>query len=240
MFKDFLYKLKKDWQTITIYPITDLAIHPNVNYDLYWKTKRSSGPGLSAWQKERADLIAKLVEPEVKILDLGCGDGYLAKYLQDSNDGLTVIGADVSVDAVAAASQLGLETRLVDLNNATDIEQLPAVDYIMALELIEHLPCPEELLQKLKKKAAKGFILSFPNSGYYQHRLRLLFGRFPLQWVVHPGEHLRFWTVRDCIWWVNSQGANLDKLVIYQGLPGLKKIMPSLFGQSIIIKVFFS
>ena len=80
-------------------------------------------------------------------------------------------------------------------------------------------------------------IFSFPNSGYYAHRLRFLFGRFPLQWVVHPGEHLRFWTVKDVNSWVNALKMNFIKLIVYEGVPVLNKIWPSMFGQGIIIVI---
>ena len=53
----------------------------------------------------------------------------------------------------------------------------------------------------------------------------------------HPGEHLRFWTLKDAKLWVKQLGCKLNKIVVYQGLPGLNKLFPNLFGQGILIKI---
>jgi hypothetical protein len=89
----------------------------------------------------------------------------------------------------------------------------------------------------MSKKAKESMIFSFPNTGYYAHRLRLLFGRFPMQWVTHPGEHLRFWTVKDVEWWLKSMNYNLIDMKLYKGLKLFNKIMPKLFSQGIVINV---
>ncbi|NCF75234.1 MAG: methyltransferase domain-containing protein [Xanthomonadaceae bacterium] len=117
------------------------------------------------------------------------------------------------------------------------LNYLDEVDYILELEVIEHLPNIEEFVSKIKNKARKSLIFSIPNRGYYSHRMRLLSGRFPLQWINNPSEHLRFWTVKDIKWWVNFMGLNSNKIIIYEGLPILNKIFPNLFGQGIIIKI---
>ena len=40
------------------------------------------------------------------------------------------------------------------------------------------------------------------------HRLRYMLGRFPLQWIVNPNEHIRFWTLKDLIWWLDYLNIN--------------------------------
>jgi 2-polyprenyl-3-methyl-5-hydroxy-6-metoxy-1,4-benzoquinol methylase len=125
----------------------------------------------------------------------------------------------------------------MDISKLYNLSSLPEVDYILGLEIIEHMPNTEEFIFKIQNKSKKGLIFSFPNTGYYSHRLRLLFGRFPLQWIVRPGEHLRFWTVKDVKWWVKNLGFNLEKLIFYEGVPILNKVFPNLFSQGIIIKI---
>jgi hypothetical protein len=44
-------------------------------------------------------------------------------------------------------------------------------------------------------------------------------------------------TATDVKWWVKNMGLQLDEIKLYQGLPGLNKILPKLFGQGIIIKI---
>ena len=73
-----------------------------------------------------------------------------------------------------------------------------------------------------------------PITGVFADRLRLLFGRFPLQWVVTPGEHLRYWTRADFGWWAEQMGFRLVRAVPYEGTPWLKDVWPSLFAAAFV------
>lgn len=235
-FKKFFYILKQDILSLTKYPIKELANY-SVNYDYYWSKKRqTSEPVLSTWQKRRMGYVLKMIEPGSTVLDLGCGDGAVLKFLADKMN-VTGIGVDVSEEILSRTQVLGIKTIKMDIAKLNELDSLPEVDYITGFEIIEHLPNPEEFIFIIKNKARKALIFSVPNTGYYSHRLRLLFGRFPLQWVSHPGEHLRFWTVKDMKWWVEALGFKLDQLVIYGDLSFLKDIFPKLFGRGIIIKI---
>jgi methionine biosynthesis protein MetW len=238
MTKNFLYKIKEDIKSFFMYPEIDLKSNHKVDYGLYWSKRRDgkTKATLSSWQKQRADYISEMIDGGSVVMDLGCGDGSLLKYLIEKKS-VSGVGVDIDDTSLKTAQGQNIDTIKMNLSNLDKVGTLPEVDYILGLEIIEHLPNTEEFVHSIKDKAKKGLIFSFPNTGYYAHRLRLLFGRFPLQWVVHPGEHLRFWTVKDVKWWVNNLGFKLDKMVIYEGVPFLKKIIPSIFGQGIIIKI---
>ncbi|NQU99836.1 MAG: methyltransferase domain-containing protein [Parcubacteria group bacterium] len=238
MIVKFLSKLKEDLGRLFIYPKTHYYKDRSVDYESYWRKRRgsSSGSVLSSWQKQRADKVLDLIEQGSVVLDVGCGDGAVLNYLKKKAD-INGVGVDFSESELQKARDFGVKTIKMDINDFTKLDELPEVDYITGFEIIEHMSNSESFLYHISKKARKGLIFSVPNTGYYAHRLRLLFGRFPLQWVVHPGEHLRFWTVRDIRFWVKSVGFNLDKLLMYQGLPLLNKLLPSLFAQGIIIKI---
>lgn len=223
--------------SLTKYPDYNLNNGVKVDYDKYWQKRcQSEEQVLSNWQKQRSDLVLKMIEQNSKILDFGCGDGSVLKYLKD-NANISGIGVDISDDALSKAKKNGLEVIKMDITNLNNLNNLPEVDYILGFEIIEHMPNPEEFIDKIKNKARQALIFSVPNSGYYIQRLRLLFGRFPQQWISHPGEHLRFWTVKDIKWWVKAIGFKLDKIVLYEGLPIFKNIFPKLFCRGIIIKM---
>jgi methionine biosynthesis protein MetW len=237
MLKQFLYKLKEDLKSLGKYPDVRLSDGFRVDYDKYWRKRRKGDIAvLSSWQRQRADHILRMIEEGSRVMDIGCGDGALLKYLIDKG-GITGIGVDMSQPILEQTKALGIETHLIDLRDERSLTNLPEVDYILGLEILEHMPESEVLIMNLKLKARKGMIFSFPNTGYYLHRIRLLSGKFPLQWIVHPGEHLRYWTVSDVKWWIKSLGFVLDRTILYEGLPLLNKIFPSLFGQGIIIKI---
>jgi methionine biosynthesis protein MetW len=217
------------------YPKMDLS---ETNYDKYWEDKRSSSMGTAnSYQIKRASLIEKRIETGSSVLDLGCGDGavlfQLMKFIK-----IDAIGADISEKALKYLQSKGIKTIKCDLNNADEIDSLPEVEYILLLEVLEHMQNPEKFLLRIQKKARKGLFISFPNTGYITYRLRLLFGRFPVQWRVHPGEHLRFWTYKDLKWWLKEMELhNQTDVCVYEGVPFLNKIMPGLFGAAFILQI---
>ncbi|MFN8378731.1 MAG: methionine biosynthesis protein MetW [Anaerolineae bacterium] len=228
----------RTFRRLFIYPAT--ARVGVVDYDDYWDKKAQSGMGiLSPWRLKRAQVFAGIVESGDRVLDLGVGDGALLDYLirERQIDGY---GLDVSQKAVDFCVAHGLNVRLSDINQPIGEvirEQFGSdtvFEYVVMSEIIEHLPDPEALLLALRPFARKGLIVSIPNTGYHQHRLRLLFGKFPLQWVVTPGEHLRYWTLADFRWWARHLGFQVAAVFPYEGTPGLRRVWPSLFAAAFV------
>jgi methionine biosynthesis protein MetW len=205
-----------------------------VDYDSYWQNKAPGGMGgLSPWRLRRAQAFASVVGRGDRVLDLGVGDGALLRYLVERR-GVDGYGLDVSPKAVEFCRDQGLNVDLADIRAPiADFIHQP-FDYIILSEIIEHLPDPEQLLDSLRPYVRKALIVSIPNTGFYQHRLRLLLGKFPLQWVVTPGEHLRFWTRSDFYWWAQQMNFQIIREIPYEGTPGLRQGWPGLFAAGLI------
>lgn len=235
--KKTLYKIKEDLKKLFIYPDVFLRSHPQVDYAFYWEKRgRRDLAILSTWQRQRADMICSYIKKGDFILDIGCGDGALLGYLCVKTEAKG-IGVDMDIKVLENAEKIGIKTYVGDLRDHNFINNLPEVDWVVGFEILEHIPEPEKLVIDLEKKTRKGMFFSFPNTGYYIHRLRLLFGRFPLQWITHPAEHVRYWTATDVIWWVKSCNLNLGKMYLYQGITLLNKILPKIFAQGILIYI---
>ncbi|MBE2184310.1 MAG: methyltransferase domain-containing protein [Anaerolineae bacterium] len=224
-----------------LFSYPDTAHIGGVNYDDYWDAKAQSGLGkLSPWRLRRAKVFAGIVAEGDSVLDIGVGDGALLQYLVEHKQ-ITAYGLDLSPKAVDFCHSIGLTgVQLGDANRP--IHEVTAAafgsdlrfDYAICSEIIEHLPEPETLLNDLRQVVRKGIIVSIPNTGFHQHRLRLLFGKFPLQWVVTPGEHLRFWTLGDFRWWARQLGFEVAAIVPYEGTAGLKNVLPGLFAAAFV------
>ena len=117
------------------------------------------------------------------------------------------------------------------------IDKIKTYDYISALEILEHIQNPENALIQLINKSNIAVFISFPNTGYIFYRLRFLLGRFPVQWRLHPGEHLRFWTYKDLKWWLTKLNITNYKIHTYEGLPFLNKLFPSIFAEAFLIQI---
>jgi methionine biosynthesis protein MetW len=228
-------KIKQIIKQIVHYPKLVLE---ETNYDDYWKNKRGSNLGYSnSWQQQRGDWIVSRIDEGSTVLDIGCGDGGVLLYMKKKKD-FKAVGADISDIVLNFLDSKGVEVIKFDINDFDAIESLPEVDYVMILEVLEHIPNPEKFLNMISKKAKKAIFFSFPNSGYISFRLRLLFGAFPMQWTIHPGEHLRFWTYRDLTWWLKELNIKVKSTIfVYEGVPFLNKIWKGLFGAGFIIEV---
>ncbi len=221
----------RTFRRLFIYPET--AAVGVTSYDDYWEAKAPGSMGqLSPFRRARAAAIASFLPAGSKVLDLGVGDGAILRYLIDRL-GVDAYGLDISPRAVEFCRSQGIRADLADINKPAGEGIDARYDAILLCEIIEHLPDPEALLNRLRDKADL-LIVTIPNTGYHQHRLRLLLGRFPLQWVVTPGEHLRFWTVTDFTWWAGQMGFRVVRAIPYQGTPGLRRLWPNLFAQAMV------
>lgn len=209
------------------------------NYNKYWLDKRGKSLGsMNSYQLYRAKWICERIDIGSSVLDIGCGDGVILKYLIDKKR-ITAYGTDISDHALTALKDSEIKIFKCDLTNYIDNDSFPIVDHVLALEVLEHVPDAENLLLFLETKAIKSVFVSFPNTGYIAHRFRLLFGSFPLQWRLHPSEHLRFWTYRDLLWWFRTLNLDYSKveLNVYEGIPFLNKFWKGLFGMAFIFKI---
>lgn len=235
--KERLYFLKVWYNDLFLYPREELNLNDSLNYDKYWYLKRGKMVGvLSGWQKDRADIILKVIDLKtpISIGDIGCGDGSILKYLKDKLNIIRAIGYDSSDFALKKARKIGIETTKFDINKDR-FERIEETDYILLLEILEHIPNSETLLRAAYDKSQKGVFFSIPNSGFFIHRLRLLLGRFPKQWTRFPNEHLRFWTLKDLKWWLKSLRYDNFSVFYYRGIPILNQIWPGLFSAGFLV-----
>ncbi len=192
------------------------------DYERYWKSR-----GHTTGLPNRALIFTDWIVPGSRVLEVGCGDGAFAQHL-GAVRGCKVLAVDVSEQAVRFARGRGVDAYRRDV--IKEPFEADAFDYIVLSEVLEHLPLPEELLAALRPAAPRSLV-SLPNTAYVFYRVGLgLLGRFPAQWVVHPSEHLRFWSVTDFRSWARAQGLSVAREAASNGIPILKRWHHNLFG----------
>lgn len=226
-------------RSIYTYPLATLSTKP-IDFDAFWVGKRGDAIGtLTRWQRQRAELARECMrsQPPTSLLDIGCGDGAISAYLKNAFHIPRVVGLDISSTALVKARANGLETILVSKDIQESMSVAPEVDYAVLFEFLSQVANPEEWLAQALAKAKEGVVFSIPNSGYIAHRVRLCFGRFPVQWVMHPSQHIRFWTYTDVVWWLRALGYTTYTIHTYEGVPVLKKFWPALFARGLVVCV---
>ncbi len=124
------------------------------------------------------------------ILDVGCGEGFVAAFLKRCLPEAEITGVDLSDAALAYARQHFGE--LATFQQA-DIYRLPfpdrSFDTVVCSEVLEHLDDPDRAVGELKRVARRYVVITVPLEPYFKW-LNLLG-----QWLGvsdDPG-HVQFW-----------------------------------------------
>lgn len=147
-------------------------------------------------------LIADMIEPGVRVLDIGCGDGALLAYLARNKD-VDARGIELSQSGVNACVGHGLSVIQGDADR--DLQAYPsgAFDVVVLSQTLQATHRPRKVIEELVRIGRRA-IVSFPNFGYWRIRLGLLItGRMPVShclaypWYETPNIHLC--TIRDFV-----------------------------------------
>ena len=205
-------------------------------YEDYW-IQRLEKEGMEGHSyPDIYEILKKRIKNNSRLLDIGCGNGELI-HLLSNHLNIDCIGIDISQIAVDAAKKKGVNAKVFDLFN-DDMKRIGDVDYITMFEVLEHIPNAEEAMLKIKDAfKSKTCFFSIPNTGSLYDRARLLMGRFPKQWVVHPSEHVRFWILTDFKFTLSYLDIKLIKIHTIPHVSVLHKLSPDLFSQSFVFEV---
>lgn len=145
-------------------------------------------------------IISELIEPNTRVLDLGCGEGELLDWLAH-NKNVDARGVEISGPRAQQAIARGVSVFHSDLEDA--LADLPdqAFDYVILSQTLQETRQPLKVLRDMLRVGRKA-IVAFPNFAHWTVRLAHLFhGRapktklFPHDWYDSPNIH--FLTVHD-------------------------------------------
>jgi methionine biosynthesis protein MetW len=159
-------------------------------------------------------LIASMVEPGSRVLDVGCGDGSLLALLRDWR-GVDGRGIELTREGVNACLAKGLPVIQGDAD--TDLADYPddAFDYVILSQTIQATRQPRVVLEHLLRIGRRA-IVSFPNFGHWRVRVEVgLRGRMPMSpmlphcWYDTPNIH--FCSIRDFVSLCRKVGARMER-----------------------------
>jgi methionine biosynthesis protein MetW len=129
---------------------------------------------------DRKDLqvIADLVPPGSRVLDLGCGSGGLMAHLQQHR-GCTGYGIEIADANVPACVARGVNVIQLNLDDGLALFDDASFDVVLQLDTLQHLRNTAHMLRETARVGRIG-IVSFPNFAHWPNRLRVAAGRMPV------------------------------------------------------------
>ncbi len=145
--------------------------------------------------KKEFQIISDLIENNTRVLDVGCGDGTLMKYLKDKKN-VDTRGLEISKNNVQICISKGLT--VIEGNAEKDLKQFPnsSFNYAILSQTLQAFYDPERVIDDLLNVAEKA-IVTIPNFGFWKIRLDLLIkGTMPVtknlpdEWYNTPNLHM--------------------------------------------------
>jgi methionine biosynthesis protein MetW len=181
----------------------------------------------------RADFstIAGWIQPSARVLDLGCGDGNLLAYLRDSR-GVVGYGIEIDDGGVLASIGNGINVIQSDLESGLAGFDDQSFDSVILSQTLQAMRHTEQIVMEMLRVGREA-IVTFPNFGYWSHRLQVLRGRMPVsgnlpyQWYDTPNIHLC--TVADFDEFCDERGFHVLERVVLRDARRVN-IFPNLLG----------
>jgi methionine biosynthesis protein MetW len=177
------------------------------------------------------DLIASWIPEGAHVLDLGCGDGELLAELMATRK-VKGYGVEIDPARVLAAVGRGVNVIQMDLESGLSTFEDDAFDFVILSQTLQAMRRSDLILKEMLRVGREG-IVTFPNFGYWRHRLSILRGRMPVsealpyEWFDTPNIHLC--TVKDFEALCRRVGVRiLDERVLHEGR--VVEVMPNLRG----------
>ena len=168
-----------------------------------------AAPSIAAWRAEpmseiirrsngiRVDLqlIADMIKPGARVLDIGCGDGTLLDYLVHFKQ---VDGRGIELGQLGVNACVGRGLSVIQGDADTDLRTYPsgAFDYVVLSQTLQATRDPKGVVEQLVRIGRRA-VVSFPNFGHWRVRWHLLAqGRMPTtaalpdSWHETPNIHL--------------------------------------------------
>jgi len=129
-------------------------------------------------ERKDIEVIAELVPPGSRVLDLGCGSGELLAHLAAHRQ-CSGYGVEIADENVLACTQRGVNVIQLNLEEGLAMFEDQSFDIVLQLDTMQHLRNTERMLRETARVGRIG-IVSFPNFAHWPNRLRVATGRMPV------------------------------------------------------------
>lgn len=133
----------------------------NINTKKYWDKTWNKGRKMPSIYIKRWQVVSSYInDKDKKIIDVGCGVGWLLAYLREQGY-KNLTGTDFSGEAVEQCKKLGFNAFVSDCQDMREIQD-HTYDTVICTETLEHIENPERCFQELYRIARESMIISIP------------------------------------------------------------------------------
>ena len=166
--------------------------------------------------KKEFKIIAEIIKKNTRVLDVGCGDGTLMKFLKE-NKNVDTRGFEIS--KTKAQNCIGKGLSVIEGDAEKDLQQFPnsSFDYAILSQTLQAFYNPEKVIDDLLRVSKKA-IVTIPNFGFWKIRLHLLLkGTMPItknlpdEWYNTPNLHMC--TIKDFFNFCSKKNIKLDQSI---------------------------
>ncbi len=181
--------------------------------------------------------IAAWIPQGASVLDLGCGDGSLLRYLKDTRK-IRGYGIEISDVNIVACIRNGVNVIQGDLESGLSGFESNAFDFVLLSQTLQATRHTEPLVEEMLRVGREG-IVSFPNFGYWRNRLNVLRGNMPVskelpyQWYDTPNVHLC--TLHDFEGFCHDLDVTVLERRVMTGNSEVK-VLPNLLGSTAVYR----
>lgn len=188
---------------------------------------------------KRPDLaaIAAWIPQGASVLDLGCGDGSLLRFLRDTRK-VRGYGVEISDANIVACIKNNVNVIQGDLESGLSGFETDAFDFVVLSQTLQATRHTQALVREMLRVGREG-IVSFPNFGYWRNRFRILQGSMPVsselpyQWYDTPNVHLC--TLQDFETFCAIEKVHILSRRVMTGESEVK-LLPNLLGSTAVYR----
>ena len=143
--------------------------------------------------------ISEWVDSETKVLDLGCADGTLLKFLKQQKN---INGYGIEIDPSNIEKGIKNKINIIQMNleDGLSVFNDQFFDTVILSQTLQAMVNIDKIMDEMKR-VGKNIIVSFPNFGFWKNRFQILNGKMPKsadlphEWYNTPNIHLC--TIKD-------------------------------------------
>ena len=156
---------------------------------------------LTKHERERFDfaVIAAWIPHGESVLDLGCGDGALLRYLRETKE-VGGYGVEIDHESVLGCIRNGVDVIQMNIDRGLSGFEDNAFDHVIISQALQAMHATEKILTEMLRVGREA-VVSFPNFAYRTNREAIANGHVPVsedlpyEWYETP--NVRFFTIAD-------------------------------------------